>query len=103
MGTEPEPRENLSSGHIPGSINLPFQELILNSNKCIKETKEIRRIFINHGITFEKPIIGSCGSGITASIIAFCLHLIGQREYSVYDGSWAEWGSHKDSPIHREN
>lgn len=102
-GTEPEPREHLISGHIPGSLNLPFQKLILDSNKTVKDTEEIKKIFEDLGITFEKPIVTTCGSGITACILAFCLHLIGYEEFSVYDGSWTEWGSVKDSPIFKEN
>ena len=101
LGTEPEPRENLISGHIPGSLNLPFQELILQSNKTIKNSEEIKKIFKDYGITFEKPIVTTCGSGITASILAYCLHLIGFDNFSVYDGSWAEWGSTENSPINK--
>ena len=102
LGIDPEPRENLASGNIPGSLNLPFQELILESNKTIKNTEDIQNTFKKAGITFEKPIITTCGSGITASVLAYCLHLIGFYNYSVYDGSWVEWGSTKNSPINKE-
>ncbi|PPR76375.1 MAG: 3-mercaptopyruvate sulfurtransferase [Alphaproteobacteria bacterium MarineAlpha2_Bin1] len=103
LGIEPEPRENIESGHIPGSLNLPFQELISDTNKTLKGLEEIEEIFKDKGITFEKPIVTTCGSGITASILAFCLHLIGYMNYSVYDGSWTEWGTFKNHPSIRKN
>ena len=103
LGIDPEPRKNLDSGHIPDSLNLPFQELILESNKTLKSLDEIKKIFKEKGITFKKPVVTTCGSGITASILAFCLHLIHFEKYSVYDGSWAEWGSIEGSPLIRDN
>ncbi len=101
-GIEPEPRKELISGNIPGSINLPFQELINQSDLTLKKPEEIKNIFLKKGITFNKPIITSCGSGITACILAFCLHLIEYEDYSVYDGSWSEWATKKNSPITRK-
>lgn len=94
-GSEPEPRPGLRSGHIPNARNLPFGQL-LNADGTMKSPDEIRAAFVAAGVDLTKPVITSCGSGITASILAFGLELIGHRDWSVYDGSWAEWGMFND-------
>ena len=96
---EKEPRANLKSGHIPNSLNLPYLDLLSPDKNTLKNENEIKKLFLKSGINLDKPIITTCGSGITASILAFALHLLGKKDFSVYDGSWTEWGSKKDFPI----
>lgn len=97
-GTEPEPRKELKSGHIPGSFNVPFTALI-NEDKTFKTPDKLRAIFEDSGVDLNKPIVTSCGSGMTACVLLFALHLIGQNNYALYDGSWTDWGSHPDTPV----
>jgi len=97
-GVAPEPREGLRSGHIPGSLNLPFNEL-LNDNGTLISGGELVAAFEAAGIDMSKPVITSCGSGITACVLAFGLHMVGHRRVSVYDGSWTEWGLDHEMPI----
>lgn len=97
FGTSPEPREGLRSGRIPGSISLPFGTL-KTSEGFFRPMNEIATIAGEAGIDLEKPIITSCGSGITAAGIAFILHRLGAKNLSLYDGSWVEWGA-SDAPI----
>ncbi|HEY0275824.1 MAG TPA: 3-mercaptopyruvate sulfurtransferase [Paenirhodobacter sp.] len=94
-GTVPEPRPGLRAGHIPGARNLPFGRLI-NTDGTMKSPDEIRAAFEAAGVDLAKPVITSCGSGITASILAFGLERIGHHDWSVYDGAWAEWGMYND-------
>lgn len=94
-GAVAEPRPGLRSGHIPGARNLPFGQL-LNADGTLKSPAELKAAFEAAGIDLSKPAITSCGSGITASILAFALEIIGKRDWSVYDGSWAEWGMYGD-------
>ncbi|MEH6403735.1 MAG: 3-mercaptopyruvate sulfurtransferase [Sneathiella sp.] len=97
-GVEPEPRAGLRSGHIPGSLNLPFNQL-LNDNGTLISGSALTAAFEAAGIDMAKPVITSCGSGITACVLAFGLHMIGHRRVSVYDGSWTEWGLDHEMPI----
>ena len=96
-GTSPEPRAGLRSGRIPGSYSLPFGSLKTPQGH-FKSLSELADIVGSSGIDLNKPIITSCGSGITAAGIAFVLHRLGAKDISVYDGSWAEWGA-SDAPI----
>jgi thiosulfate/3-mercaptopyruvate sulfurtransferase len=96
-GEVPEPRKGLKSGHIPGSLNVPVG--LLSDNGKLKSPDELRTIFAERGVDLDRPIITSCGSGITAVTLALALEQAGARDVSVYDGSWAEWGSHKDAEI----
>ncbi|WP_083898903.1 sulfurtransferase [Robiginitomaculum antarcticum] len=89
-GTEPEPRKGLRSGHIPGSINLPLGNL-LNDKKCI--TDETKHKIAKAGIDLSKPIITTCGSGVTAAGLAFIFDVFGAKDVSVYSGSWAQYGA----------
>lgn len=100
-GIEPEPRKNLKAGHIPKSFNLPYLELLHPKNKTFLEKKDLLQIFENKGIDLKQPIITTCGSGITASIIFLALSLIDHKDISVYDGSWSEWGTKDDSLIEK--
>ena len=96
-GTRPEPRAGLRSGRIPGSYSLPFGELKTDDNH-LKPLSEIAERVGAAGIDLTKPIITSCGSGITAAGLAFVFHRLGAKEISLYDGSWAEWGA-SDAPL----
>ena len=95
---EPELWPGRRSGHIPGSHNLPYGQL-LNADMTFKDAASIRQLYEQSGIDLKKPVVTSCGSGITAGVLAFGLHLIGHRDVAVYDGSWAEWGLPGDTPI----
>ncbi len=90
-GEEAEPRPGVVPGHMPGAINLHYAQLF-NADGTWKCDDELRAVFGAHGVDPDRPVIATCGSGVTASAIAFALHLIG-RDASVYDGSWAEWGA----------
>jgi thiosulfate/3-mercaptopyruvate sulfurtransferase len=97
-GQAPEPRAGLRSGHIPGAHNVPFGRL-LNQDGTLKSAPELQRLFEQAGVDLNKPVVTSCGSGITASVLALGLAEIGHRRTSVYDGSWSEWGADQSLPI----
>jgi thiosulfate/3-mercaptopyruvate sulfurtransferase len=97
-GTEPEPRAGLRGGHIPGSLNLPYDELY-RADGTLRPEPELRDAFSKAGLDPGRPVITSCGSGVTASVLALALHLLGQRDVAVYDGSWSEWGGRADTPV----
>ncbi|MGB0684424.1 MAG: 3-mercaptopyruvate sulfurtransferase [Magnetovibrionaceae bacterium] len=100
IGTDPEPREGLKSGHIPGSLNLPFDRLLdLPGLGTVRPASELKAAFADAGIDPARPVVTTCGSGITAAVIAFGLYLTGHREVAVYDGSWTEWASQDDTPV----
>ena len=95
-GEEPDPRPATHAGHIPGSKNLPVDE-IYNADGTWKQGDELKAAFEGAGIDLAKPVVTTCGSGITASALAFGLHLLG-NEAAVYDGSWSEWGADRSTP-----
>ena len=97
-GSEAEFRPGVRSGHIPKSFNLPYNKLI-NDDGTFISNSELINIFNTIGATKEQPVITTCGSGITACILGLGLHLIGRDNWTVYDGSWTEWGSNKDVDI----
>ena len=97
-GTAPEPREGLRAGHIPGSRNVPFKDL-LNADQTMKSADACRAIFEGAGVDLGKPIITSCGSGVTAAVLTLALERMGHSQWSIYDGSWAEWGMFPTVPI----
>jgi len=97
-GEAPEPRAGLRSGHIPGSQNLPFNE-VLNPDGTMKSAQSLRDLFQSLGLDLSRPIITTCGSGVTAAILNLALERIGHRDHSLYDGSWVEWGARADLPL----
>lgn len=97
-GEAPEPREGLRAGHIPGSRNVPYTTL-LNANQTMKEPQACRAVFEAAGVELSKPVITTCGSGVTAAILVLALERLGHRHWSLYDGSWAEWGMFPTVPI----
>jgi thiosulfate/3-mercaptopyruvate sulfurtransferase len=90
-GREPEPRPGLRGGHMPGARNLPYMELVGGDGRLLP-IEELRRRFIAAGVDLSKPVVTTCGSGVTACALALGLDLLGAPSYSVYDGSWSEWG-----------
>ncbi|KAI8379518.1 Rhodanese-like domain-containing protein [Radiomyces spectabilis] len=96
-GEAPEPRPGLSSGHMPGSISVPFNEVIANGELLPEDA--LRDLFLSKGIDLNKNIVTSCGSGITASILYLALERAGAKHLAVYDGSWTEYADQKDSII----
>jgi len=97
-GSAPEPRAGLRSGHIPGSRNLPFDSL-LNADGTMKGASELVAIFAKAGVDPSKRVVASCGSGVTAGVIALALAILGRADAAVYDGSWSEWGADPSLPI----
>ncbi len=97
-GDAPEPREGLRSGHIPASKNLPFADL-LNADQTMKSPVSIRAAFEAAKVDLGKPVITSCGSGVTAAILSLALERIGKTDHALYDGSWTEWGAFPTLPI----
>ena len=95
---EPEPRPGLRAGHIPGARNLPFGQLF-NADGTMKDIGAIRAAFEAAGVDLSRPVIATCGSGISAASLALALERLGHRHWSLYDGSWTEWGSFPDLKI----
>jgi thiosulfate/3-mercaptopyruvate sulfurtransferase len=97
-GEQPEPRPGLTQGHLPGARNLPFTQL-LNADGTLKSEGDLRSALAAAGVDAAKPVVASCGSGVTASMVALALALLGRTETAVYDGSWAEWGRDAGNPV----
>jgi thiosulfate/3-mercaptopyruvate sulfurtransferase len=95
---EPEPRPGTKGGHIPGSTNTPYTEFT-NQNGTLKSAAELTKIFAARGIDPTKPVVTTCGSGVTASIVLLGLAVLGAKKTALYDGSWSEWGTRADAPI----
>ena len=98
-GTEAEVWPGRRSGHIPGSLNLPFTDLLDPQSKTFLPAEQLAQKFRGAGVDMNRPVVASCGSGITACVLAFGLHLVGHPDVAVYDGSWAEWGRPGDTPV----
>ena len=97
-GAVPEPRAGMRSGHIPGSASLPYTDL-LNADGTFRSPAAIRARLAQAGVDGSRPVVTSCGSGVTACILTLGLRLAGLPEGAVYDGSWTEWGGRADTPV----
>jgi thiosulfate/3-mercaptopyruvate sulfurtransferase len=96
-GEEAEPRTDMASGHIPGSLNLPYANLF-NADGTWKQGEALLAVFKDAGVDMDKPVITTCGSGMTAAAVLFGARLAGKKDVALYDGSWSEWGMDKDTP-----
>lgn len=99
-GEVPEPRPGLRAGHIPGARNVPYTTL-LTGEGTMKSVPDLIAIFKAAGVDLSKPIITTCGSGVTAAILSLALERIGHRNHALYDGSWAEWGMYEDLAVEK--
>jgi thiosulfate/3-mercaptopyruvate sulfurtransferase len=98
-GSAPETWPGRRSGHIPGALNVPFNELADSQSNTVLSAEQLKAQYERAGVDFNAPIVASCGSGVTACVLAYGLHLLGRSDVSVYDGSWAEWGLPGDTPV----
>lgn len=96
-GAEPEIRPGMPSGHIPGSRNLPFGQ-VLNPDGTFKDEAGLRVAFEQAGVDLDRPVVTTCGSGVTAAVLLFAMHLLGKDDTALYDGSWSEWGADPATP-----
>ncbi len=98
-GREKEPWPHKKVGHIPGAFNVPWTQLVDETSKTFLPNETLTARFLAAGVDLSKPVIASCGSGVTACMLALALHLLGKADVAVYDGSWAEWGQADDTPV----
>jgi thiosulfate/3-mercaptopyruvate sulfurtransferase len=98
-GAAPEPRPGISSGHMPGAISIPFTELVEHGR--LKAVEQLHKVFESKGVDLKQPITTTCGSGVTAAVIALGLEIAGADSVSLYDGSWAEYAQHPEAVIEK--
>jgi thiosulfate/3-mercaptopyruvate sulfurtransferase len=98
-GRAPEPRAGIRAGHIPGALNLPYNTLFDAATGTMKPLEELRKAFAGAGVDTEKPIVTSCGSGVSAGVLTLALYRLGVENTALYDGSWSEWGKADGPPI----
>ncbi|MFK7866547.1 MAG: 3-mercaptopyruvate sulfurtransferase [Alphaproteobacteria bacterium] len=98
-GMEPEPHDGLRAGHMPGAINLPYQQLVNVETGYFNPFNTIKSLLNSQSIGLDEPIIATCGSGVSACSIAFILSVFGNDQVAIYDGSWCEWGSNSNNPV----
>ncbi|MFZ2155229.1 MAG: 3-mercaptopyruvate sulfurtransferase [Bradyrhizobium sp.] len=99
QGKVPEPRPGIRSGHIPGSLNLPYNNLFDASTGTMKSLDELRAAFLGAGTKLDAPIVTSCGSGVSAAVLTLALYRLGVENPALYDGSWTEWGAADGPPV----
>jgi len=99
-GEVAEPRPGLRTGHIPGSKNVPYATL-LTDHGTMRDDTTLRAVFEAAGVDLARPVITTCGSGVTAAVLSLALERIGHRNHALYDGSWAEWGMYDDLPVEK--
>ncbi len=98
LGEVPEPRPGLRGGHMPGACNLPWSAVIAPDG-TLRAPDELRGAFAVAGVNLERPVITTCGSGVSAAVLALALARLGVDQVPIYDGSWSEWGGHPDTPV----
>lgn len=98
-GTEPEPRPGLRGGHIPGSLSLPYDLLFHPEDGRLRPAGELCRLFEAAGLDLDRPVVTTCGSGVSAAVLSLGLQLAGRPDVPVYDGSWTEWAGRPDTPV----
>jgi len=99
LAQAPEPRAGLRGGHIPGSASLPYTALLDPATQALLPPEAIAKIFAEAGLDMGQPIVASCGSGVTACVLALGLYTLGHANTPVYDGSWSEWGLPDGPPV----
>ena len=97
--TEPELRQGLRGGHIPGSVSLPYNELFRGDDDAMLPAEQVAAAFARAGVEPSRPVVTTCGSGVSAAVLALGLYRLGRRDVAVYDGSWTEWGGRTDTPV----